>query len=292
MKRLICVFMTAALLLSALTACSLGGGKEEKPLRLWFASGEGERTLSLETEIYTGEENVPSLLSALLTGPAIDRELRALIPEGTQILAWHMDGDLALVDLSGEYGRLSGLDLTLADYSIVLTLTQLEQVRRVRITVEGKDHRYRSKQVLSRDDVVLSGAEEEPVELTAALCFRRIGGNELGEELRVFRLTENQSAPLSVLQALLAGPQQAGLEALLPGDLEVYSARMEAGVCYADFSAALLRGLPGTEEEQQLVIRSIVDSLCSLGVVQAVQILVEGEPLTWYGQVDVSKPLN
>ena len=292
MKRLICVFMAATLLLSALTACSLGGGKEEKPLRLWFASGEGERSLSLETEIYTGEENVPSLLSALLTGPAIDRELRALIPEGTQILAWRMDGDLALIDLSGEYGNLSGLELTLADYSIVLTLTQLEQVRRVRITVEGKDHRYRSKQVLSRDDVVLSGAEEEPVELTAALCFRRIGGNELGEELRVFRLTENQSAPLSVLQALLAGPQQAGLEALLPGDLEVYSARMEAGVCYADFSAALLRGLPGTEEEQQLVIRSIVDSLCSLGVVQAVQILVEGEPLTWYGQVDVSKPLN
>ena len=63
-------------------------------------------------------------------------------------------------------------------------------------------------------------------------------------------------------------------------------------MCYADFSAALLSGLPGTEEEQQLVIRSIVDSLCSLGVVQAVQILVEGEPLTWYGQVDVSKPLN
>lgn len=289
MKRLLSLLMTAALLLSVTAACSFGAAEEREDLKLWFASGAEEKGLSLETEIYTGEETVPSLLTALLAGPSIDRELRSLIPEGTRVLGWRLDGDLVWVDLSGEYGRLTGLDLTLADYSIVLTLTQLEQVRRVRITVEGKD---RGKQVLSRNDVVLSGAEEEPVELTAALCFRRTGGNELGEELRVFRLTENQSAPLSVMQALLAGPQQPGLEALLPEGLEIYSARMEAGVCYADFSAVLLSGIPGTEEEQMLLIRSVVDSLCSLGVVQAVQILVEGEPLTRYGQVDVSKPLS
>ncbi len=292
MKRLFSLLTAAALLLSLVSACSFGVPEEREPLRLWFVSDSADKTLSLGTEIYTGEESIPALLAALLAGPAMDRELRSPIPEGTRVLAWRLDGDLAWVDLSGEYGRLTGLDLTLADYSIVLALTQLDQIRRVRITVEGKDHRYRSKQVLSREDVVLSGAEEEPVELTAALCFRRTGGNELGEELRVFRLTENQSAPLSVLQALLAGPQQAGLEALLPEGLEVYSARVEAGVCYADFSSALLSGIPAAEEEQRLVIRSIVDSLCSLGVVQAVQILVEGEPLTQYGQVDVSKPLD
>ena len=291
MKRLFALLTAAALLLSVLCSCASDGSSDEVSLQLWFGSG-ADGTLSLGTEEYTGEESLPAILTALLSGPVSDRELRSLIPGGTRVLAWRLDGDLAWVDLSGEYGALTGLDLTLADYSIVLALTQLDQVRRVRITVEGKDHRYRGKQVLSRDDVVLSGAEEEPVELTAALCFRRIGGNELGEELRVFRLTENQSAPLSVLQALLEGPRQAGLEPLLPEGLEVYSARMEAGICYADFSAALLTGIPGTEEEQRLVIRSVVESLCSLGVVQAVQILVEGEPLARYGQVDVSKPLN
>lgn len=292
MKRLICVLMAAVLILSAAAACGADRVEEREPLKLWFASGAHGQTLSLEPEIYTGAESVPALLNALLSGPSIDPGLHTLIPEGTQLLVWRLDGDLLLVDLSVQYAGLSGLDLTLADYSIVLTLTQLEQVQRVRITVEGREHRLGNKQVLSRDDVVLSGAEERPVELTAALCFRRIGGNELGEELRVFRLTEDQSAPLSVLRALAAGPQQAGLEALLPEGLEVYSARMEGGICYADFSAALLNGIPASEEEQLLVIRSIVDSLCSLGVVQAVQILVEGEPLTRYGQVDVSKPLN
>lgn len=287
MKRTLAL-LTAALLLSGLCACSSSNGMR-KTTRLWFASGTESSALTLETEPYTGECDVAALMTALLAGPSAGRGLHALIPEGTRLLAWQLDGDLAWVDLSGEYSLLTGLDLTLADCSIVLTLTQLESVRRVRITVAGAEHRT---QPLSREDVVLSGAEEEPVELTAALCFRRSGGNELGEELRVFRLTENQSAPLSVLQALLAGPQQAGLEALLPEDLEVYSARVEAGVCYADFSAALLTHIPVEKVEQQLQIRSIVDSLCSLGAVQAVQILVEGEPLAWYGQVDVSKPLS
>ena len=41
-----------------------------------------------------------------------------------------------------------------------------------------------------------------------------------------------------------------------------------------------------------LVLHSIVESLQSLGYVQAVQILVEGEPLSDYGQVDVSQPLS
>lgn len=291
MKRLLSLLLAAVLLLTALSACSFEQAEPQDAVNLWFAF-EGDAALSLETELYNGKRAVPELMDALLKGPSSDRELRSLIPEGTRLLVWQLDGDLVWVDLSREYGRLTGLDLTLADYSIVLTLTQLDQIQRVRITVDGKELRSGEKEVLSRDDVVLSGAEEEPVELTAALCFRRIGGNELGEELRVFRLTENQSAPLSVLQALLAGPQQAGLEALLPDGLEVYTARVEAGVCYADFSAALLDGIPGTEEEQQLVIRSIVESLCSLGVVQAVQILVNGEPLARYGQVDTSKPLN
>lgn len=287
MRRSLALLL-AVLLLCTLCACSFGGGGQRSTL-LWYASGVGEPSLALRTEPYLGERSVPALLDALLAGPSVNRDLRALIPGGTRVLAWRLDGDLVWVDLSEEYGTLTGLDLTLADYSIVLTLTQLEQVRRVRITAEGVEHRA---QPLGREDVVLSGAEEEPVELTAALCFRRTGGNELGEELRVFRLTENQSAPLSVLQALLAGPQQAGLEALLPADVEVYSARVEAGICYADFSAALLAGIPAGEEEQRLLICSIVDSLCSLGAVQAVQLLVEGEPLDRYGLVDVSKPLN
>ena len=54
----------------------------------------------------------------------------------------------------------------------------------------------------------------------------------------------------------------------------------------------MFTGIPETEEEQLLVLRSVVESLQSLGYIQAVQFLVEGEPLARYGQVDLSQPLS
>lgn len=292
MKRWCILCLAAVLLLTGLSACGSGTAETSDAFQLWYLAVDQDGSPSLEGEFYSGEESVSAVMQALLSGPSAGSGLHSAVPNGTQMLNWNRTGSLIWVDLSREYGELTGVDLTLADYCITLTLTQLKGVDSVRITVDNEELSERNKQVFRRDDVVLSGAEEEPVELTAALCFRRSGGNQLGQELRVFRLTENQSAPLAVLQALLAGPQEVGLEALLPTDLEVYSARVESGICYADFSAALLSEIPETEEEQQLAIRSVVDSLCSLGAVQAVQILVEGEPLTQYGQVDVSKPLS
>ena len=49
--------------------------------------------------------------------------------------SWTLNNGLLTVDFSSTYGTLSGIDLTLADYSVVLTLTQLEEVETVMITV-------------------------------------------------------------------------------------------------------------------------------------------------------------
>lgn len=289
MKRLIALILTAVLLLTTLCACT-GQSTDADRLELWFVSADADGDYSgLSTETYSGEATVPAVMEALLRGPGFNSGLTSPIPAGTELRSWTQTGNVVRVDLSYAYLVLSGVEKTLADYCIALTLTQLDGVTGVRITVNGVDV---SGQMLRGDDVLFSGAEEEPVELIAALHFRRLGGNELGVEQRIFRLIESESATLAVLQALLAGPQEAGLVALLPSDVEVYSARVEGGVCYADFSAALLEQVPDTEEEQRLVLRSVVESLCSLGHVQAVQLLVEGEPLTVYGAVDVTELLS
>ena len=56
-------------------------------------------------------------------------------------------------------------------------------------------------------------------------------------------------------------------------------------------TSALLAAIPDSPEEQELVISSIVETLCSLDKVEQVQLLVEGEPLTAYGGLDLSGPL-
>lgn len=280
MRRMMSLLL-CAVLLSSLCAC--GGGGTEGEFQLWFLSRTGQERRTMACQSYRGEQSVPAVMAALLSGPTEGGRMESPIPEGTGLLGWTRSGRVLSVDLSGEYASLHGVDLTMADSCIALTLLQLEGVEQVAITVQGANLPERAKPVLNRDDFFFSGAEEEPVELTAALCFRRAGGDELGVELRVFRLIGSESATVAVLRALAAGPRESGLTGLLPPETEVYSARVEDGVCYADFSAAFAEQAPESEKEQELVVRSVVESLCSLGYVRGVQILVEGETLDSYG---------
>lgn len=260
---------------------------------LWYTA-DLERwdnaTTALESTAYTGEMSVPELMEALLDGPKEGSGLISPFPEGTNLQQWKQEGRRVTVDLSWPYGDLVGVELTLADYCITLTLTQLEGVDEVCITANGSSLPYRDRQVFTAQDVMFTGAEEEPVEVTAALHFRRRDSQELGFEFHVFRLIESDSVAQVVLEALIGGPQDEGLERILPSDLKVLSVRQEGTVCYADFSGVLLQQIPQETWEQQMVIDSLVNTLCSLENVEQVQILVEGQPLEWYGDVQVSQP--
>ena len=287
-KRVIC--LAAALLLALAAACAPQAEAGEDGLRLWFAvlgdRQSREVTAALGSIPYTGAESVPALLTALLAGPPQDSELVSLIPPGTGLTRWSVEGRTARVELSEAYARLSGIDRTIADYCVTLTLSQLPGVDRVELSAGGGDGR-----MLRVGDVIFSGAEEEPVDVPVSLYFRRVGSDSLAFELRVFRLTEDETPARAVLEALAEGPQDESLEALLPRELTVRYAWVDDGVCYADLSGVLLAAVPDSRSDQELVISSIVDTLCSMDKVDQVQLLVEGEPLTAYGGLDLSGPL-
>lgn len=291
MKKGVAALLAAALLL-ALAAC-LPPAAEEDGLRLWFAVPAEEQMQEVRTALgacaYEGAESVPALLEGLLSGPPADSGLVNPIPQGTRVVSWSLENRVAQVELSEDYGELSGIDLTIADYCVTLTLCQLPGVDGVRVTAGEK---LRDRRVLRAGDVIFSGAEEEPVDVPATLYFRRTGSGTLGSELRVFRLTEDEAPAKAVLEALIAGPQDGGLSMLLPPGVEVRSAWVDDGVCHADFTAALLEGIPDAPEDQELLISSLVETLCSLDTVERVELLVEGEPLTAYGSLDLSGPLS
>ena len=290
MKKRIGAVLAAVLLLGLATACLAREERGEDGLLLWFAAPAEEQSQSVAAALsscpYGGEDSVPALLAALLAGPPQDSGLARIIPAGTRLARWSVENRTALVELSPEYGGLEGIDRTLADYCVALTLCQLPAVDGVRLSAGGGEGR-----LLRAGDAIFSGAEEEPVDVTAALYFRRAGGNTLGYELRVFRLTEEETPARAVLEALISGPRDEGLSALLPPELTVRAAWVDDGVCYADLSGALLAAPPEQAEEQELLITSIVETLCSLDKVEQVRLLVEGEALTAYGGLDLSGPL-
>lgn len=290
MKRAAARLLCAALGLALACGCAPAATAEEEGLKLWFPTQGRQLTAALDSCPYEGEATIPAMLDALLAGPPAEEVgLAGAIPKGTRVLSWSLEQRVAHVELSAAYAGLVGVELTMADYCITLTLAQLPGVDGVRVTASGAGQSYRDRHVLYPGDVLFSGAEEVPVEVTAALYFRREGGNSLGFELRVFRLTEDKAPAKAVLEALLAGPKEEGLTPLLPTGLAVRSAWVDNGVCCADLSAQLLEL---SEEARGPAIDSIVLTLCSLDTVEQVQLLVEGEPLGEFGGRDLSQPLS
>ena len=89
------------------------------------------------TPLPSGRPSVEGLVDLLLSRPQRE-DLTSAIPEGVTLRKWTLYNGLLTVDFTSGYGTLSGIDLTLADYSVVLTLTQLEGVETVMITVDGE----------------------------------------------------------------------------------------------------------------------------------------------------------
>ena len=202
-----------------------------------------------------------------------------------------VSGSTAVVDFSAAYGQLSGMKLTIADYCVTLTLTQIEPIRLVRILVNGQELAYRSSSTLLAGDALLSSTEDVVRSFAATLYFRNADGELTGED-RLLTLYEGESRGAVVLNALLSSPENSELETVLPPEFAVLSFRTEDGLCLMNLPGSDEGLLPEDPAGQAQMLNSIVRSLCSLDGVNAVQVLVDGEMRGNLGAVDISQPLT
>lgn len=163
MKKMFTALLLAALLLaSGCVARTLEG--DGYPVYFLDQTEDGIQALKAESRGLDPETDpVEGLLQAILSGPESET-LTRVIPASVSLRGWTLQNGLLTVDLSGSYGMLSGIDLTLADYSIVLTLTQLEEVEAVMITVEGQVLSYRDHQRLTAEDVKTAILQDKTLE--------------------------------------------------------------------------------------------------------------------------------
>lgn len=294
-KRLLCVL--CALLLLPAACAQVEQTPPEGAYQIYFAvAGERGGSTSVDFEYQTlteGEEPVKGLIKRLLAGPKVGGLASPLLP-GVRLRSAELGEDGVLrLDLSEQYNGLPGVYLTVANACFVLTLTQVEGVEALYITVEGAPLPYQTVQPLRREHFLLSGAEEETVSINALLYFPREAGG-LGAEHRTVVKTESDSLPAAVLAALLAGPQSEGLTPALPEGTALRSVRVENDVCRVDLSGEFLTGEPQDEERGRMAVYAIVNTLCSLEElsINSVQLFVEGAPVERYGGLPALAPLE
>ena len=298
MKRKL--YAAALLLLSALTlaACVQKEQTPQGSYRLYYAAQAeaargadaiAECGVEIAGEGCDTQELARRLIEALLQGSADARYLSPF-PSGTQLQELSLSGGRAHVDFSANYGRLSGIELSLADYCVALTLTQLDGVSAVTITADGHEIPYRRTQLLTAADPLLGSREDTLRPITVQLYFLDTQTNELRAQQQTLALYEGQPRVNALLEALLAGPENdVTLAPLLGADFSVLSARIEDNTCYLNLPSDV--PLPESAQEQRLAMTSLVRSLCSLAGVERVQVLVDGEVAQTLGALTVSEPL-
>lgn len=281
-KHLVFVLCAAVLLCAGCAYRASTEGEGAQAYQAYFqerdlaASSGGDAlravTVYLEKDLPSSRQ-VEALLEELLKEP-VDETLKSAIPAGTVLLSAAVEDGTALVDLSASYGTLSGVGLTLADYAITLTLSQLPEVSSVTITVRGQELAYRDQQTFTAEDVLLSSKEDVVSTVEATLYFLNDEGM-LAPESRTLDLYEGDTQILAVTRALEEGPEAPDLSPVLPEGFRAKSVWLEEDLCFVNLPSGLLSGL---REDAALskTLLAMKWSLESLDAVTEVRFLVDG----------------
>jgi germination protein M len=257
---------------------------------LTAAAGEGvlrrEAADLKDTTGMTTDEIAEALVIELLAGPA-DDTLRRTISAGTTLNSLRIERTRAIVDLSATYGLLSGIELTMADQSIALTLTQLPEVLSVEILVMGENLAYRDRQIFTGRDVLLAPAGDVVSTVTAELYFLTEDGN-LQAVKQDLDLYEGDTQVSAVVKALESGPVEKGLVTAMPEGFRTRAVWLEDRVCYVNLSSHLAELLP-EDVQIDVTLQALAGSLCSLDSVVEVRFLVDGEYADYYGTAYIAK---
>jgi len=297
MKRFGLLLLCAAAVF--ISACA-GGTDTEEPVPgydLYFREASlqdapgsdalrAERIAIEDAEDKSTRELAELLLLELLEGPD-DPTLVSTIPSGTNLLSVRVEGGQAQVDLSMPYNILSGVELTLADYAITMTLSQLPDVLTTNITVHGQKLAYRDRQTFTAWDVLHAAREDVVSTLRATLYFPDETG-QLQADRQELDLYEGDTQAQTVATALKNGPGREDLFPVLPATWEEPPVWVKETTCYVNLSTALLTE-EITEAEIRLALEALGRSLCGLETVEDVRFLVDGAFAQFYGTVDVSE---
>ena len=161
MGRVLCaLWLTAAL---ALSGCGPSGG--DSGVLLYFCTdAQTHHGPAIQSQPYLGPAGpgVEELVSALLAGPTQDG-LVSPFPQGLSLQSWALEDGLLTLNFSEQYGGLADISLTLADYCLVLTLSQVEGVDTVQIQSAGHTYHSRSHQTMKADEVLTDQSLPEEV---------------------------------------------------------------------------------------------------------------------------------
>ncbi len=288
MKKL--AFILAFLLL--LTACGINNGDipHNRYVFYYLTSGGSDdlNELKIDSEIRYIEDSSPlKVLEVYLRGPE-SSGLTSPFPPMTKILSYGKTDNAAKVRMSDELFELTGVDRTLAEACLTMTVAELSSAAEVELLDPEGEVSYRDTgmYLLEEDsDAVYDDA--------ITLYFADPGSQYLVAESRKLISGAGVSDERYIIDQLIRGPSGEELSPVIPEGTELLSVSTDLnGVCTVDFSGKFMENRPETERQELITIYAIVNSLSSLDFIESVRITIEGGETEIYRYMDLSQPLE
>lgn len=243
-----------------------------------------ERTSVKKASAGTSQQLATILMKRFLAGPR-EKRLKSPVPGKTVLQSVQLNKRHATVDLSAPYETLSGVSLSMADYCITMTLTQISKIQTVSVTVDGQELAYRDIHDFSVSDILKSNKEDVIGTVTVSLYFPNADG-KLTAERRSLALYEGEIQAKAVIKALRDGPKNSKLKAVFPRNFSVRSVWVKDSVCYVGLSTSGLKKI-SKQVDLNVALQALAQSLHSLNSVNSVQYLVNGKIAGSFDGVDI-----
>lgn len=284
------------IVVSALFLVSCSGesdGTEAGLYQIYYMDTEGTGLIKQDYGIRSQAQDTVGILSELLeqlhTGVREGVGQNPIAPE-LEVLDFQIKEAKLSVYFSASYNNKSGLEEILSRAAIVKTLCQVSGVDYVEFYVEDQPLMLSGKAVgLMNSDSFIDSLNERNIEQRkqVTMYFPDSTGQRLVEVYT--EITYDAARPLArlLMEKLIAGPESihtdiSGLLPAVPANTVVNSITIRDNICYVDVSREFLELLP--EVKSDIVIYSIVNTLCGLSNVSRVQFSVEGEQQEKYGE--------
>lgn len=249
-------------------------------LNIYYADKNWRYLIGQEITVNLAEEDdIYDYLISQMSSPPSGSGLMSAIPKNTKLLETTVDNGLCTLNFSSEFvsnAERSAEAQRLTLLCIVNTLTQLETIQQVEISVEG-DLLAQYQQLTISGPLVADESAIGPVQTSAnefdATLYLSNGqaGSLVGVHTRI-RQNASTTQAEQVVKALLEYKKINGFYSTIPDGTELVSIAVSGTVCRVRLSGGFLT----TTDHVPTSVRSIVTSVCSLEGLQQVQVTVEG----------------
>lgn len=264
-----------------------GCGSEEPqgtPIDISYLN-KNETKLVTETHYLTGrdtKEMIVEVLTLLCSVPD-NKELKATLTSGINIITYSYDGEQVIVSLGEKYKELSRTTEVLTRAAVVRSLTNIPEVNYVMITVNGESLTDISGNAIGimTSDMFVNNAGTQVEAAESRVTLRLYFANEEGDRLvavnrEIVHNADVSNVPMEklVVEQLVSGPANDETYPTISPDTKLVNITVKDGVCYLTFDSALLTAVNNVTTD--VTIYSIVNSLVELSNINKVQISVDG----------------